>query len=170
MHSNIGNSTLGSRAFSLGRHHKLKVPTALKNGLRLVAASVVICSFVCILKSYLNNRSNIVYITSEIVTKKDKTNTYLLNNIEYHYAKGQYGPAKTDLELLLTEQPNNKRARYIQLHIAYSQASNAPSAEPYASYLTKEYNLRYPLDTLTVPYMASLYNFSSNVKSPTISQ
>lgn len=88
-------------------------------------------------------------------------NAYLTANIEYNFARGNYEYAKEDLALLLNEQPNNKKARYIQLEIAYTDAMNSINAETIAIHLTQEYKLRYPLDTSTVQSITTRYSIRS---------
>jgi hypothetical protein len=158
VHSNIGNSTSGTRSFSPGRYKKEpKVPIALKLVLWCIGISAVVLFYIIIRSAQIQNKSNAKIITTTINTSANKTNAYLLKNIKYHFTQKHFNTAKQDLKLLLKQEPNNKKARSIQLEIAYIEAKKSTSAEANLKYLTREYKLRYPLDTSTLPYLDSLY-------------
>lgn len=74
----------------------------------------------------------------------------LLIGIEAHFKHNNFDYAKKDIETLLQRDPTNHRALFIQLEIAYIEATDKPSKLSNAQRMLKEYQLHFPLDTLYI--------------------
>jgi len=163
IHTPIGNSNSSTRSFTPGKYEQeQKVPILLTTILWLLSISFLIYFSILISNARANNKRNASLNPIALDTSDtDQMNAYLIDNIEYNFARGNYKYAKEDLTLLLNEQPNNKKARYIQLEIAYTDAMNSTKAVTNAIHLTQEYKLRYPLDTSTVQSITTRYSIRS---------